>query len=582
MKTIHTPKFLLFSLALFILNTSLFANATPTVDVGMSNLVSPSASNNGCFSSSESVRSYLVNFSSTPIDFAVENVTVTAVVSGAINTTLTQTVTSGTLAAGTSTLITFDTPIDMTSTGEYQFEFTAASPNDSNAANDTYFYPQSFQSSIVQTGASPTDYAADFLDGNLPAGWNKGDWSLGGISEAGDFGYLNNNLFASHNSANFNTTKIYVSQATDVLSFEYRLINEVDFPNVATPTGWGTMQIQAFTCGQAATTFYTIDDSNHSPSTDWATAEIDISQFVGQEVFFRFLIIRNNPTAPDYYVHVGNFFLGTPPTCATPSNISALAISGNVVKLSWDVLAEAERYRIRYRETGGSWAELLTASTETFRFINNLTPNTTYEYQVKSLCDASNSVWSATATVTTPNTICDFPTGTDVLNITSTSAQPNWLAYPDDIKYKFKYKAVSGGAWIETLTSATTIVLTTLNASTEYKYKLKSKCPSGWTNWSGNYTFITGSSFANRLSSNEQIAAIKIYPNPSSKWITVDVADQNIDQLIIKNSANQTVKVLNKLSSNVQIDIEGLGSGIYFISCFTNNGLVRTERFVKL
>lgn len=573
MKIPQTPKSLAILLLLFFLNTTLFATTTPTIDVGMSNLASPSASNNGCFSSTETVRSYLINYSSTTIDFAVNNVTITATISGAINTTLTQTVSSGTLAAGTSTLITFDTPIDMTSIGAYEFEFTASTQNDTNTANDSYFYPLSYQAPISQVNASPTNYTADLLDGAIPLGWNKGDWATGSISESGEFGYLNNSLFGSHNSANFNTTKIFVSQATDIFSFEYRFTSSA--------TGWGTIEIQTFTCDQGPTTFYTIDDSNHIPSLDWSTAEIDISQFLGQEVFFRFLITQNTQSGIDFNVHVGNFFLGTPPTCSPPSNISALAISGNVVKLTWDVLAEAERYRIRYRQIGGTWTELLTASTEPFRFINGLSPNTTYEYQVKSLCDASNSVWSTKTTFTTTSELCDFPTNTGVLNITGTSAEPYWVPYPNDIKYKFKYKT-NGGTWIETITAATSISLSSLSPSTAYKYKLKAKCPTAWTNWSGAYDFLTTSSFANRLILDDQQNAIKVYPNPSSNWITIDMIEQDIDQLVIKNSVNQTVQVLNNLSSSIQIDIKDLDNGIYYISFVSNNKKVQTERFVKL
>lgn len=188
-------------------------------------------------------------------------------------------------------------------------------------------------------------------------------------------------------------------------------------------------------------------------------------------------------------VHANNNALA----CTTPTTIDAAIISGNVVRISWDTNTDARRYRIRYRLVGGSWTEVLTGEDETFRFLNGLTPNTTYQYQVKTICGTENSTWSTTFSFTSLSSICDIPLTISAIVTSPTSVDLSWVPDPNDDKYKYKYKPLPNGTWTEIITSATSATLSNLIAGTEYKYKIKAKCEGGWTNWGIKNSFTTNS-----------------------------------------------------------------------------------------
>lgn len=261
--------------------------------------------------------------------------------------------------------------------------------------------------------------------------------------------------------------------------------------------------------------------------------------------------------------------------CIIPTMITPLVISGNVVKISWEAAISAERYRIRYRPIGGTWTEVLTQATETFRFLNNLVPNTSYEYQLKTLCPSANSVWSSTYTTMTDATTCDIPESTTVTTLSSTSVQIDWLADAGDQKYKLKYKPSDNSQpWTEySSLSTNTKILTSLLEGTEYKYKLKSKCTAAWTNWSSNWNFTTANTFVAKRMENE----LTIYPTIADQYLHIANAF-GVDSYQIWTADGQLVKH-GKLNDS-SIDLSSLQGGMYIVSFLQNKEIIN-KRFVK-
>ena len=204
--------------------------------------------------------------------------------------------------------------------------------------------------------------------------------------------------------------------------------------------------------------------------------------------------------------------------CASPTTVDAAIISGNVARISWDANTDARRYRIRYRLVGGSWTEVLTGEDETFRFLNGLTPNTTYEYQVKTICGTENSIWSSTLSFTSLSSLCDIPLSISATVTSPTSVDLAWAPDPNDDKYKYKYKALPNGTWTEIITSATAASLTNLISGTAYKYKIKAKCEGGWTNWGAKESFTTNS---NSYVTDEHIKIDQFGYRPSAEKVAV-------------------------------------------------------------
>lgn len=83
------------------------------------------------------------------------------------------------------------------------------------------------------------------------------------------------------------------------------------------------------------------------------------------------------------------------------NSIKTKTVTSNSAKISWKASANATSYDVQYRKVGNTNWKLKTATT-TNKTINNLTPNTSYEYQVRSHCaNGFISDWSTTKTFTT-------------------------------------------------------------------------------------------------------------------------------------------------------------------------------------
>ncbi len=229
-----------------------------------------------------------------------------------------------------------------------------------------------------------------------------------------------------------------------------------------------------------------------------------------------------------------------PRTCDLPVYTSTDVLSGNVVKINWEAVDGVEKYKIRYRLSGtSSWTEV--SNTINYRFLNVLQANSTYQFQLKSDCGTVNSAWSATNTFTTGTDNCNYPLMTPtVSNLTATTATISWSTSPDDIKYKIRHK-IFGGSWVEEFVNVPSRALTALIAGSTYKYKVKTKCSGGWTNWTPKYNFSTPASLEaiaelkemNQITEQKEIA-FNISPNPFSTSTTFTLELQEASSVNIK------------------------------------------------
>ncbi len=280
---------------------------------------------------------------------------------------------------------------------------------------------------------------------------------------------------------------------------------------------------------------------------------------------------------------IWDFAIQTLLGCAEPCNISASVISGNVLRLSWDAAASAERYRIRYRTIGGTWIEKLTARDETYRFLNGLTESTTYEYQIKTLCVAANSVWSPIFTISTSTYKCDFPESSTADNLSATTASISWSPDPDDLKYKLKYKADEGqNAWIELNFVGPNKNISGLNAGTLYKYKLKTKCAGGWTNWNSNAFFSTSNFVNTDINARAtNFTNIKTYPNPVNDLLTIELDSEKVAAITIHDINGQLKKQIITINDTQQIDVSMLPPNTYYLSIVMKDHSLVSKNFIK-
>lgn len=89
-------------------------------------------------------------------------------------------------------------------------------------------------------------------------------------------------------------------------------------------------------------------------------------------------------------------------SCTAPSNFSAISITAHSAKLKWNSTSQ-QGYVIRYKMQGNSsWLKV--RSNDTVKTLHNLLPQTTYLWEVKSVCGTNPVVaseWSALQSFTT-------------------------------------------------------------------------------------------------------------------------------------------------------------------------------------
>lgn len=90
--------------------------------------------------------------------------------------------------------------------------------------------------------------------------------------------------------------------------------------------------------------------------------------------------------------------------CISPSNLLTNPITTVQARFNWGVETSAVRYKVRWREVGGAWTTFLKDAIHNKHWLTGLTPGTSYEWQIKSICagDPGGAAWSAILGFSTP------------------------------------------------------------------------------------------------------------------------------------------------------------------------------------
>lgn len=79
------------------------------------------------------------------------------------------------------------------------------------------------------------------------------------------------------------------------------------------------------------------------------------------------------------------------------------------------------------------------------------------------------------------------------------------------------------------------------------------------------------------------IPEIKVFPNPvTDKWFTVEVADQNIQEIRITNIAGTAVYIrkFQGMVNRHRVTLENIPSGIYLLRVTTDTNQARTSKLL--
>jgi hypothetical protein len=75
-------------------------------------------------------------------------------------------------------------------------------------------------------------------------------------------------------------------------------------------------------------------------------------------------------------------------------------------------------------------------------------------------------------------------------------------------------------------------------------------------------------------------AGLRIYPNPVSGFLTVELNTESAPEILISNGLGQVVLTFNRTGQSTPVDVSALPAGIYFVKIMVPEGM-RQARFVK-
>ena len=247
----------------------------------------------------------------------------------------------------------------------------------------------------------------------------------------------------------------------------------VNSTNVA-PVSCANVKISISTDG--GTTFSTLVASTANdgteavtiPNTPSTTARIKI-EAVGN-IFFD---ISNT-----------NFTITSGSSCGSPSGLTASAITTTDATISWTAVSGANSYDVDYKlNSSGTWTNAATATTATSVNLTGLASGSLYDWRVRTNCTIESSAYTQAQFTTTAVVVCNAPAGLTSSGITSSAATVSWGAASGAVSYDVDYKTNASGTWTNaaTATTALSVNLSGLTASTLYDWRVRTNCTSGPT-----------------------------------------------------------------------------------------------------
>jgi beta-glucanase (GH16 family) len=329
-------------------------------------------------------------------------------------------------------------------------------------------------------------------------------------------------------------------------------------------------------------------------SKEYTLIEIPLADLVGsskvdlmQIVALNFGVLSANTSSGTLYVDAVELINKTatpaPVVCAVPTP-TATNVGNTSASIAWAAISGAQGYELRYKIKGTTtWINkaITTVSTD----LTALTTNSTYEYEVRTKCSATDfSNFSTTKEFVTKS--CAVVTPYMSL-VGGTRAVVRWKASTDVSGYELSYRPKGRSNWsTKTISDAANIgqdLLMALTANTTYEVRLRTLCPTtnGYTDYSAIIEFKTlpapppNARMASSIDDKgvEGNVEVSFYPNPTIGTVTLQMYNEEsgTGHIVVSNLSGNTILTVNDLSlergiQTQAIDLSRFDNGVYIIS----------------
>ncbi|MBL0105369.1 MAG: fibronectin type III domain-containing protein [Bacteroidetes bacterium] len=278
--------------------------------------------------------------------------------------------------------------------------------------------------------------------------------------------------------------------------------------------------------------------------------------------------------------------LSIPVSCARPHTTSTTNITNVSALLNWTNMVSADTFRIRYAEQGSFNYHYINqpgASGNSCQ-LNNLNPNTTYNFQISSICTGSSSGYSSNNSFTTTNApvACAIPYGLASSNLTNNSADVSWtpLVTADSFLVRYSVNGTTNYFWKQipgNIGSGTT--LTGLANNTTYQWQVRTIC-----NGQPTSSYSASSTFGTLLRTrNLKNDIYEVYPNPTHDKITVHFQAETDDAttIILTDLSGRELisfeRASDKGDNYFEVELGDLAPGVYILTQKTGSDYKQTQ-----
>ncbi|MFN0173080.1 MAG: fibronectin type III domain-containing protein [Saprospiraceae bacterium] len=341
----------------------------------------------------------------------------------------------------------------------------------------------------------------------------------------------------------------------------------------------------------AGATSYTVQ-YKLSTSSSWTTAgTISISSYNLSNLTSDKTYNWQVKTDCSNYSAIANFTTGSGGggggACNAPTGLSAVSITSSSATLIWNAVSNATSYTVQYKSGSSSiWITAGTSTSATYN-LDNLTPSTNYNWQVKANC----SVYSSISSFTTPNSggggTCDSPATLSNNLIGSTYASISWSAVAGATNYTLQIKLANQSNWFTLGTvNVTSVVISGLQPSTSYHWRVKASCSvyssvKLLTTAAGLGDGEVGNFSQPTLSENLEMGALELFPNPAIEALNLRFSGDILQQhkLVITDAMGRMV---SQQSFQGSLNVTAFAPGVYFVTLLEEGQCIATQRFVKM
>jgi hypothetical protein len=178
------------------------------------------------------------------------------------------------------------------------------------------------------------------------------------------------------------------------------------------------------------------------------------------------------------------------------NSLTVVLRTSTSVRLRWNSSNDiGAPHDIRYRSVGSpDWIAISVTNTSAFGGsydLSGLTNNTTYEWQVRSVCPPNQP----SDFVAGPNftTQCRIPSFLNSFPTMVTQATLSWEQTGTDVTYDIRYRMTGATDWVNLSNiSSTSVIVTGLTGNTHYEWQVRTICHDGsTTDFSSLTTFVT-------------------------------------------------------------------------------------------